>query len=892
MDIDTVDVEILTEDDVVEVSIDDDQDISVDIEAVGALGSTIAGYWALAGGILTSPYHVSSSTNKFISNRATGSAWDSNGLHLQIDGTAYGAIGLNSTTQLRTNLGMLFGGDVDVSTNRFITNRATAAAWDSNGLHLQIDGTTFGTIGLNSATQLRASLGMLFGGDVSVGTNKYISNRATASAWDSNGYTLQIDGTTYGKIGLHDLNTLRTNLAFRFDSGIILDSQKNVTSGFYTDSNGVLQSGLITGWVRSGVTPPPGSAGTVSSQGVIGNSVSIYNQIGGTGTSNTQALTVYSDYSTASGGTPFFVSAPFQVSAKTAASLDTFVWAGVARLDDYATTNAHNVAFNIFAYRYGTAPTFGSNIALNDETGRADPGNGNGALEVDYRGSGPDSGNGRYCINLFAIQHAPAWATAHVYSVGDYARDTLTSEFYVCLVGHTSGGGTFAADRIASPLNWALDSSGTTVGRGIALLSEGTAKYDVGINATATFATAAFSTVGGTMSSGNAIKLGAGHAISFNGSGAARTLAYDSSDTRLEYNIAGTTRFAVNDSGNINVGVWQATEVAVLYGGTGATTAPDARTNLGLAIGTDVQAADADLSALASNSTNGLWARTGAGTGSARTITGTSNRITVTNGDGVSGNPTIDVSSSYVGQATITTLGTIGTGVWQGTAVAAAFGGFGTDISGSSGVPLFASGTPTFTSTEGTGNFVRAGSPTITTPTFATSATVPLLIGGTGTTSTLTLRTTSNAGGTTGSDIIFQGGNNGATEFGRFLNGGNFVMGRTSVSGFAEMVSLQSPNEVADFYRATGSGGVAIVRFLSDIGGASTTKSFIDSDGLVGGSVFQTLIALITATDGGATAAFTANMVGSTGGPTTAAQNGWVKMKDSGGATIWVPVWK
>jgi hypothetical protein len=66
-----------------------------------------------------------------------------------------------------------------------------------------------------------------------------------------------------------------------------------------------------------------------------------------------------------------------------------------------------------------------------------------------------------------------------------------------------------------------------------------------------------------------------------------------------------------------------------------------ARSTLGLVIGTDVQAYDADLAALAANSTDGLWARTGAGTGSARTITGTANQIGVTNGDGVSGNPTL-----------------------------------------------------------------------------------------------------------------------------------------------------------------------------------------------------------------------------------------------------------
>lgn len=42
---------------------------------------------------------------------------------------------------------------------------------------------------------------------------------------------------------------------------------------------------------------------------------------------------------------------------------------------------------------------------------------------------------------------------------------------------------------------------------------------------------------------------------------------------------------------------------------------------------------------------NGLEARTGAGTYAARTITGTSGQITVTNGDGVAGNPTLTIGA-------------------------------------------------------------------------------------------------------------------------------------------------------------------------------------------------------------------------------------------------------
>lgn len=57
------------------------------------------------------------------------------------------------------------------------------------------------------------------------------------------------------------------------------------------------------------------------------------------------------------------------------------------------------------------------------------------------------------------------------------------------------------------------------------------------------------------------------------------------------------------------------------------------------------QPLDATLTALASYNTNGLITQTAADTFTGRTITGTGNRISITSGDGVSGNPTIDLGT-------------------------------------------------------------------------------------------------------------------------------------------------------------------------------------------------------------------------------------------------------
>jgi hypothetical protein len=176
---------------------------------------------------------------------------------------------------------------------------------------------------------------------------------------------------------------------------------------------------------------------------------------------------------------------------------------------------------------------------------------------------------------------------------------------------------------------------------------------------------------------------------------------------------SGVTGSSLTSVGTITSGTWTGTAIAVANGGTGSTSAGDARTALGLAIGTDVQAYNSTLAAVA--------------------------------------------GGTYTGDDSITTLGTITAGTWTGTTIAIANGGTGQTTAMTAATALLpdqASNSGKYLTTNGSGTLSWGtvsgySAPTIGSTSVASGATVTTIAGLT--LSNATLTGTLTAGGGTGS---------------------------------------------------------------------------------------------------------------------------------------------
>jgi hypothetical protein len=141
-------------------------------------------------------------------------------------------------------------------------------------------------------------------------------------------------------------------------------------------------------------------------------------------------------------------------------------------------------------------------------------------------------------------------------------------------------------------------------------------------------------------------------------------------------------------------------------------------------------------------------------TGNTIDVVGTSNRITV-NADSV------DIASTYVGQSSITTLGTVTTGTWDATTVAVTAGGTGVETftdngivygNGASALDVTSAGTQYQVLQAGSGGVPTFGAVNLAQSAAVTGA-LPIANGGTNATSESSARTNLAAGGTQGAGV-------------------------------------------------------------------------------------------------------------------------------------------
>jgi hypothetical protein len=193
--------------------------------------------------------------------------------------------------------------------------------------------------------------------------------------------------------------------------------------------------------------------------------------------------------------------------------------------------------------------------------------------------------------------------------------------------------------------------------------------------------------------------------------------------------------FSVNSSGVVNLGTWRAIPVEVAYGGTGASTASDARTNLGLAIGTDVAAASHTHAASAiSDSTaagralltggDAAAQRTSLGLGSLATQSGT---FSGTSSGTNTGDQTITLTGDVTGSGTGSFAATLSsTGVTAGTFTSVTVDAKGRVTAGSSPAVAYSSlsGTPsTFTPSAHKASHATGGADALTAADIGAAAT-------------------------------------------------------------------------------------------------------------------------------------------------------------------------
>ena len=184
---------------------------------------------------------------------------------------------------------------------------------------------------------------------------------------------------------------------------------------------------------------------------------------------------------------------------------------------------------------------------------------------------------------------------------------------------------------------------------------------------------------------------------------------------------------SITTLGTVTTGTWNATAIGATYGGTGQSTYATGDILYASAANT-LSKLPAGLNTQVLTLAGGVPTWATPTTGTVTSVSGTAGRITSTGG----ATPVIDIDATYVGQTSITTLGTVSTGTWNASVVGLAYGGTNANLTASNGGIFYSTATAgaILAGTATAGQVLRSGASSA--PSWST-ATYPSTATGTGT---------------------------------------------------------------------------------------------------------------------------------------------------------------